>query len=528
VVTAGHILLKHPDYTHRTYYMMSLRRAIPATTPFFDIGIAYTTPHGEKIPHLTVKCGSNHVTALAEVLSAHLDGQKTNALFLATSMIQTMTTEEAHGLFATHKHFLASIQRLPLFPQVINIDRIRTEYTSTNKTMERSTRDWATGLRSKDTQQLLRCDAENGGKDKRAYLLVPTVFLEQVKLEYERYKLRLKQSNQPWNPNSQPDSGTSADRPQEIYVPTAAVLKNLQFMQNMSSESIWRAAPPSVRQTRAEAKDANTQMIAAAASDDRLTMRAYPIAQLHQHQQGERETQSKDFRQINRNNAFGTQKQQSPPDEATTVCTTQSPLTRYTQTQSTISILEETIQKQQQEIQTMLRRSDAMDTKMDKLTTAIKTGELNQNNTIIHIQQQLDTVCDSLKFLVQQSTGTKTQSHQPTQIQTGNTQRVTDEQQRQLVGLPVPTNTMIDGGGIDEMQVDTAPTRTRSPMGKSPEKKKQRSTAQSNNHLEIQMELYKLKSYNTPHQQDEENSQLTDQSGAQYTNPSPSDGGQPG
>jgi hypothetical protein len=62
VVTAGHILLKHPEYTHRTYYLMSLRRSVPETTPFFDIGLVYTTPHGEKIPHLIVKCGSNHVT----------------------------------------------------------------------------------------------------------------------------------------------------------------------------------------------------------------------------------------------------------------------------------------------------------------------------------------------------------------------------------------------------------------------------------------------------------------------------------
>jgi hypothetical protein len=33
VVTAGHILLKHPDFTHRTYYLMSLRRSLPETTP---------------------------------------------------------------------------------------------------------------------------------------------------------------------------------------------------------------------------------------------------------------------------------------------------------------------------------------------------------------------------------------------------------------------------------------------------------------------------------------------------------------
>lgn len=89
IVTAGHILLKHPEYTHRTFYLMSLRRSLPENTPYFDIGIAYTTPHGEKTPHLIVKCGSNHTTAITETLSAHLDGKKTTALFLATSLLKT-------------------------------------------------------------------------------------------------------------------------------------------------------------------------------------------------------------------------------------------------------------------------------------------------------------------------------------------------------------------------------------------------------------------------------------------------------
>jgi hypothetical protein len=164
VVTAGHILLKHPEYTYRTYYMMSMRREIPATTPFFDIGIVYSTPHGEKIPHLIVKCGSNHVTALAEVLSAHLDGQKTTALFLATSLLQSMTKQEAHSLFDTHKQFISSIQRLPLFPQVINIDCIRTEYQPDSLQIERSTREWATSLRSNETNKSLRCERRTAVK----------------------------------------------------------------------------------------------------------------------------------------------------------------------------------------------------------------------------------------------------------------------------------------------------------------------------------------------------------------------------
>jgi hypothetical protein len=479
-----------------------------------------------------VKCGANHVTALAEVLSAHLDGQKTTALFLATSLLQTMTTEEAHGLFATHKHFIASIQRLPLFPQVVNIDRIRTEYTATSEPTERSTREWATGLRTTDTGQLLRCDVENGGKDKRAYLLVPTAFLDQAKFEYEQYKHRLKQSYHFRNHNTPSDIGKPFDRPQEIYIPTAAVLKNLQFMQNMSSESIWQAAPPSVRQSRETVQDANSLSLphrsnhASSATGSNST-----IARKMRNRQDEREASTTAPRHDHRSPTTGTHKQHTSTDEATTVCTTQSPLTRNTQTQSTISILEETIQQQQQEIRNMLRRFDAMDTKMEHLTTAIKTGEIQQNNTILHIQQQLDTVCNSLTFLVQQSTGIQTQ-HVPQNGQTVfPTPQATIEPQRQPPGsLKQVNETTHDGGSTTaRMLVDPTPTRTRSPMGKSPEKKKQRSTTQKNNQIENRMANYNLNPYNSsPTQEDDDETlQLTDQSGAQYNSPSPSDGGHP-
>jgi hypothetical protein len=515
VVTAGHILLKHPEFTHRTYYLMSLRRAIPETTPYFDIGMVYTTPHGEKIPHLIVKCGSNHITALTEVLSAHLDGKKTTALFLATSMLKTMTTEEAHGLFATHKHFIATIQRLPLFPQVINIDRVRTEYNATSLPTERSTREWATGLRSNDTGNLLRCDAENGGKDKRAYLLVPTAYLDQVKIEYEKYKQRLKQSGQFRNYNSQND--TTNDRPQEIYIPTAAVLRNLQFMQTMSSESIWKAAPPSVRPRHApqhmQSETITAQPAAAAhhlPSRSHLGRSVQHHATLDPHQTAQTKSPQSNLRNS---------------DEATTVCTTQSPLTRNTQTQSTtISALEETIQRQQQEIRNMLNRFDAMDSKMEHLTTAIKSGELNQNNTILQIQQQLDKVCTSLTFLVQQTTN----NQQAQKSIHPNTQAAPQD------ATPMDYDTTSEHASTS-LTTTTTPQRSRFLSGRSPEKKKLRSsdTTESRQHDKGNQHI-DSSIISTPHNdgvQDhdlaDEDKNETDQSGAQYNQPSPSDGGNP-
>jgi hypothetical protein len=518
VITAGHILLKHPEYTHRTYYLMSLRRSLPETTPFFDIGLVYTTPHGEKIPHLIVKCGSNHATSLTEILSAHLDGKKTTALFLATTMLKTMTTEEAHGLFATHKQFTSSIQRLPLFPQVINIDRVRTEYNLNSSNMERTTREWATGLRSKETGNLLQCDAENGGKDKRAYLLVPTVNLDQVKYEYETYKHRLKQRGSFRNNQSSPDNlcATTEDRPQEIYVPTAAVLRNLQFMQNMSSESIWKAAPPTVRprptpptmqQHSRETNQANT------------ATQATPFGgQYHRDQ----------TKPIDSNQPIPTKQTQGhsrtpPSDEATTICTTQSPLTRNTQTQSTISALEETIQRQQHEIRNMLHRFNAMDTKMEHLTTAIKTGELNHNNSILQIQQQLDKVCTSLTYLVQQTT--LNQNRNQSQFSPNATTPIHPTQAEP--DKPRLANTDFSGSEpIAKIDENTTITRPRSPIGLSPEKKKPRPSVP--NEQQLSDEQHSFAEISIPMTLEEEEFKTdTDQRGAQYKRPSPSDGGNP-
>jgi hypothetical protein len=52
VVTAGHILFKHPHHTHKHFYLMALRRQLPETTPFFDIGTHFIGPHRENRYHI--------------------------------------------------------------------------------------------------------------------------------------------------------------------------------------------------------------------------------------------------------------------------------------------------------------------------------------------------------------------------------------------------------------------------------------------------------------------------------------------
>jgi hypothetical protein len=199
-------------------------------------------------PHLVVRCGSNHVNTLTEILSAHIDGgEKSTALFLNHQLIKGMSQEESTAIFEQHTNFVQSLQRLPMYPLVINVDRLRRE-TTNGINMERSARDWVATLRLANGKPM-QCDVENGGTDRRAYMIAPTTNLETAKTALEHYKIRLKQGSNIFPPtqNSTDQRDNMDQRPLEIYVPTAAVMKNLQVIRNMTSAEIWKFAPSSIR-----------------------------------------------------------------------------------------------------------------------------------------------------------------------------------------------------------------------------------------------------------------------------------------
>jgi hypothetical protein len=187
IVVAGHLLLKHPIHTHQTFYLMSLRRQLPESTPFFDISPTSTTPTGDKIYHLVVRCGANHANVLMDILSEHLDGDKNTTLFFGHKQMETMTAEEVSDVFRVHQAFLDSTQRLLLSPAIVNVDRPREETSQAGEKMARSTRDWVMTLKKPDGQSL-QCDVENGGKDHKAYMIVPTEYLDVAKSELENIR----------------------------------------------------------------------------------------------------------------------------------------------------------------------------------------------------------------------------------------------------------------------------------------------------------------------------------------------------
>ena len=163
-----------------------------------------------------------------------------------------MTVEESHNTFSCHAAFIAQLQRIPMHPFVVNIDRARSEIIAGDK-KERSTRDWISTLRLPNGNPM-QCDVENGGSDKRAYVLVPTKNLEQAKAALGHYRDQLRQAGAlasryhcATKDGSCQTGTTLPPRPTEIYVPTAAVLKNLQRMKMLSSVEIWQTAPSTIR-----------------------------------------------------------------------------------------------------------------------------------------------------------------------------------------------------------------------------------------------------------------------------------------
>jgi hypothetical protein len=77
----------------------------------------------------------NHVDTLSDIISKALDGaENSTALFLPSKDVSSMTLEESHNNFTCHAAFIAQLQRIPLHPYVINIDRVRSEIIDGKKT----------------------------------------------------------------------------------------------------------------------------------------------------------------------------------------------------------------------------------------------------------------------------------------------------------------------------------------------------------------------------------------------------------
>lgn len=522
VVTAGHILLKSPKHTHKHFYLLALRRKLPDTTPFFDLGILSRTPHGESIPHLIVRCGSHHVNILADLLSNLLDGSENNtAMFLPSAVVSAMTLEESQINFKYHSDFIAKLQRIPLHPFVINIDRHRKEHIE-GKIIERSTRDWISTLRLPDGSPM-QCDVENGSPDKRAYILAPTPVLAEVKQALEQYRHQLRQAHtQNSYRNTQTDglnpSNSNAARPTEIYVPTEAVLRNLQRMKRFTSAEIWKAAPNSIRTPAQKTKNHK---------DGTATTQVQPLSPTAEQKSANHrntcnsENQNQTPLKNNTSAAPASRGRQQQfaefppmvrrPSMDTTVGTTQSPTSRTTTAQSPSFVeLEAAFYRHQSEFTKVTTTVLEMDDRVTRTMAACNSTA----QQILLIEGRLDQITIALQHIANNtatqipSPATTTPNHPETQ---GEEMQDSDANRAQLDDTGSVTSDKTPGSSNASMNTATSKS-THSSINKSPEKKKTRPSTRANKLSTTQN--------NTIIIQDP-----SDQQGRQYTSNSPSDGG---
>ena len=242
IVTAGYILLKASNSTHRLRYLQSLRNQLPDSTLFFDILLHRRTPADQSINHLVVQCGEHHVVPLSKILSEHLTSS-TTALSLSRLVFVKLSQTEIQECFLKHDAYIKMLRSITLPVALTNLDLIRTEYFESGEVMERTTRAWAASLLSLDGSTSVRRDAVNGGTDKKAYLLGPPSNLHSTHDEALRaYRLRL-------NPIGQREEARFRDSipglPDVIHIDVSAQ-SNLDFLSKLTPEVIWQHAPSSV------------------------------------------------------------------------------------------------------------------------------------------------------------------------------------------------------------------------------------------------------------------------------------------
>ncbi|KAI2496047.1 hypothetical protein MHU86_18468 [Fragilaria crotonensis] len=134
IVTAGYILFKAARTTQRTHFLRSLRQQLPKDT----ILLFHCTPMEQKINHLVIQCGETHVSPLSQALSALLTGHN-SPLFLPRIALAQLQPSQISAYFEMQDVYAKTLKSFPLFPTLINLDKIRKEIFENGTVVERST-----------------------------------------------------------------------------------------------------------------------------------------------------------------------------------------------------------------------------------------------------------------------------------------------------------------------------------------------------------------------------------------------------
>jgi hypothetical protein len=241
LVTAGYILLKAPNTTHRHHYTQYLRSKLPEATPYFDIVRFKMTPMDQAIPHLAVQCGEKHVTPVCKSLLSILTGDA-SALFLPRYAFQTMPQDQIKRHFDVHLHWSRSLKPIQL-SKISHLDQQRVEYFDNGTILKRSTREWALSLTLPNGKSA-HCDAVNGGSDRKAFLACPTSYFTQAQQEWQQYRTRL----YPPSHREARYAESVSDLPDMSNI-SIEIKTNVSILDNLSAAAIWNQAPTSVRES---------------------------------------------------------------------------------------------------------------------------------------------------------------------------------------------------------------------------------------------------------------------------------------
>ena len=240
LVIAGYLLFKAPNTTHRVRYLQFLRSQLPDNTPYIDIIVHKRTPTDQNYLHLVVQCGENHVTPLTEALSSILSGKGT-AFFLPRLAFDQISQEQVKKYFEMHQTYVRSLRPIPISPSINNIDELRIEYCDDGTTIERTPRAWATSLLLSNGTPA-RCDLVNGSPCHQVLLLVPVQHLKEVKEALCSYKFRLNVLGE----REARFRDSLPGLPSKIRI-DKSTQDNLAFLEQLSSDNVWKQAPASVR-----------------------------------------------------------------------------------------------------------------------------------------------------------------------------------------------------------------------------------------------------------------------------------------
>ncbi len=189
ITHVGDILLKDATATHRGKYLKYLRsEVLPKDMPVYDLKIRHKDPSGRKTQILTVRCGKQVSTEVAQILSTFLNGEGTNPeIFISRLALGANRTARGDHdrIYQVHHDFMADVVYLP-FLSSKQIDFPIIEHLDSGEQLTRTPRQWAKSLLDSDGQSL-EVDMENGYAEGEVVLILPSASLEAATMELQKY-----------------------------------------------------------------------------------------------------------------------------------------------------------------------------------------------------------------------------------------------------------------------------------------------------------------------------------------------------